>query len=327
MGFSFLFFEIKKEVFMSTNFGIGSRDLASAGRLFLKQGFVNKGIGTGSLGKLSKRWNHFADFARAHQVKKLENVTRELVMEYGNTLRTQVLTGKISAGHAHDKVSAVNSVLSRTPARWRSVGAVRDCQMPPRINIRTEIPGGFYAEPYQKAIEQLQAEGNDKGVAIAQLARHLGLRAMETSLLNAKKALQEAERTASVTITAGTKSGRDRVLPITHPDQIRALRHAAEVQGRQRNLIPADQTWGKWERGPLRIIRNTIKANTGHGIHDLRAAYACHRYRALTGQDVPLVAGRLMVSKAIDRAARLQVSADLGHGRIGVTVSYIGARS
>jgi predicted DNA-binding protein (UPF0251 family) len=59
-------------------------------------------------------------------------------------------------------------------------------------------------------------------------------------------------------------------------------------------------------------------------IHDLRAAYACERYRQLTGAAAPVVAGRQTVNRTIDRTARQTIAQELGHGRIDVVSAYIG---
>ena len=59
-------------------------------------------------------------------------------------------------------------------------------------------------------------------------------------------------------------------------------------------------------------------------IHDLRAAYACDRYKQLTGSVAPVIAGRRYVDRSTDRAARQTIAQELGHGRIEVVATYIG---
>jgi len=312
---------------MSTNFGVGTRDMAAAGHIFLKKAFENGEIGATSLGHLSKRWTVFAKFVRTLGIKKLENVTRDMVVAYGKTLNARVRVGEIGAGHAQDLLSAVNSVMHKTPAPWQTVGAVRVCGMAQRHHIRTLIPAGLDPERYRNALAQLEAQNNPAGAAVARLARDLGLRSREASLFDAKRALHEAERTGSVTVTRGTKGGLARVVPITHPDQLDTLRSAVQAQGNRRNLIPQDRSWKTWCDGTLRATRETVQDHTGAGLHNLRASFACQRYKSLTGHDAPVVAGRMIASRAVDYAARLRISAELGHGRIDVVASYIGGRS
>jgi hypothetical protein len=61
------------------------------------------------------------------------------------------------------------------------------------------------------------------------------------------------------------------------------------------------------------------------GFHDLRAAYACDRYQALTGHPAPVVAGERAAAKGDDMAAREVLSAELGHGRVDVVSAYVGS--
>jgi hypothetical protein len=77
------------------------------------------------------------------------------------------------------------------------------------------------------------------------------------------------------------------------------------------------------------------------GWHGERHAYAQNRYMALVGAPCPVaagvrhgaahhrhLAGALGVgvdeARRLDRAARLQVAEELGHGRIGITNAYLG---
>ena len=59
--------------------------------------------------------------------------------------------------------------------------------------------------------------------------------------------------------------------------------------------------------------------------HDLRAAYACERYKIITGMDAPVLSGKRESSKSIDRKAREMIARELGHNRIDVVASYLGS--
>jgi hypothetical protein len=64
--------------------------------------------------------------------------------------------------------------------------------------------------------------------------------------------------------------------------------------------------------------------------HGLRHAYAQQRYLELSGQLCPAAGGVLRCEMSTpqreqDNQIRLQISAELGHGRIGVTSSYLGS--
>ena len=134
-----------------------------------------------------------------------------------------------------------------------------------------------------------------------------------------------AAKTGAVTVTDGTKGGREREVPITSEAQREALERAAQAQGDARAVMPADQNWQSWREGGLRDARELVQAATGGGLHDLRAAYACERYEALTGHAAPAAGGQIE-DRDRDAAARLAVAEELGHGRVDVTSEYVGGR-
>lgn len=64
-------------------------------------------------------------------------------------------------------------------------------------------------------------------------------------------------------------------------------------------------------------------------MHGLRHAYAQERYLALTGWPSPAAGGPASATliaeqKALDRAARLEISQELGHIREQITTVYLG---
>ena len=66
-----------------------------------------------------------------------------------------------------------------------------------------------------------------------------------------------------------------------------------------------------------------------HHVHGHRHRYAQHRYRELSGRLRPSAGGPTSrhlfgEAKAIDRQARLTISAELGHAREQVTAVYLG---
>jgi len=212
-----------------------------------------------------------------------------------------------------------------TGGRWESVSPTRDCGIAERSHIREDAPGALDREAYGRALDAVREQVGERAAAVVELARELGLRSKEASLLDAKAALREAEARGVVTISAGTKGGREREVPITSERQLEALRHAAEAQGRDSSMIPSDQSWREWREGALRDAREIVKEETGGGLHDLRAAYACERYEALTGHAAP-VAGGEIADRDADREAREQIAEELGHGRIDVVAEYVGGR-
>ncbi len=162
---------------------------------------------------------------------------------------------------------------------------------------------------------------------MVEIARSLGLRLREASMLDARAALGQAMNRGTVNITAGTKGGRghrvDRWVPVSK-SSLGCLVRAAKVQEGNRNLIPADLNWRQWN---TRVHHVWAGVRDDYGltkIHDLRAAFACERYRQLTGSAAPVVAGRQTANRTIDRQARQAIAQELGHGRIDVVSAYIG---
>ena len=91
------------------------------------------------------------------------------------------------------------------------------------------------------------------------------------------------------------------------------------------SLIPADKTYAE----QLRRFEHQCAAAGIHRVHGFRHQYAQVRYRELTGWAAPAAGGprsRELTAeqKAIDREARLTISAELGHEREQVTAVYLG---
>ncbi|MNG39963.1 hypothetical protein D3C84_1283310 [compost metagenome] len=60
----------------------------------------------------------------------------------------------------------------------------------------------------------------------------------------------------------------------------------------------------------------------------MRAAYACERYEQITQHRAPVNDGRCyQLDRRLDQDARVQISYELGHGRIDVVSAYIGGRA
>lgn len=309
---------------MSRNFGLGSRDMGTAGKYALNNAAQTGGISFSTAATNGDRWQSFADWAK---VKKMENVTAELVKKYGKELAEKVNSGEMAAATAQNYVSAVNSVMAiATKGEWKSVSPTKNCSIAQRSHVREDAPGALDHEVYARALDAVREQVGERAGAVVELARELGLRSKEASLIDARAALAEAKERGSVTVTEGTKGGRDREVPITSPAQVEALQRASDAQGGDRSMIPAEQSWASWREGELREARELIQENTGGGLHDLRAAYACQRYEALAGHPAPCTGAEIQ-DRDRDAAARLVVAEELGHGRIDVVSEYVGGRS
>ncbi|WP_223478079.1 phage integrase N-terminal domain-containing protein [Oricola indica] len=121
-----------------------------------------------------------------------------------------------------------------------------------------------------------------------------------------------------------TKGGRPRLIPITTETQRKIL---AQIQKFAPNgsLIPANLSYAAQMK---RFEYYTLKAGL-RNTHGFRHAYAQQRYQMLTGQPCPMAGGKRWKDmtedeRKADRAARRQISAELGHGRLEVTDTYLG---
>ena len=312
---------------MSRNFGLGQRDMAKAGQTALQNSVREGAVSFSTAATNGERWNSFTAWAKENDVKKMENVSPELVQKYGQELAAQVKAGDLAAATAQNYVSAVNSVMTiATKGEWQSVSPTKDCGIEQRSAVRQDAPGALDREGYSRAVDAVRAEVGERAAAVVVLCRELGLRSKEASLLNARAALAEAQERGAVTITEGSKGGREREVPITSPAQMQVLERAAQAQGDARAVMPPDQNWQTWREGDLREAREVVQEHTGGGLHDLRAAYACERYQALTGHAAPCTGGQIE-NRERDQAARLVVAEELGHGRAEVAAEYLGGRS
>lgn len=303
------------------NFGIGTRDLAAAGQRFLQQAADKKALSFSSVATISNRWEQFASFAKSRGVGSLEKITTQLVQQYAQQLQNRIAVGSMSAATAQNYISAVNSTMSATPTNWKVVRPVADCALPHRSNVRTAPPASLDSTKFANARAQMSARDD----ALVQVAKNFGLRSKEAALFDAKSALKQAEKQGIIEIRSGTKGGRVRFVKITQDHQIEVLRNAAKVQQDSHNFIDKDRTYRDFGKD-LNNIRGTLKSSTGKCLHDLRAAYACERYQQITGHPAPVVAGKMLADKSADLLARQQIANELGHGRIDVTVSYLGGR-
>ena len=130
-----------------------------------------------------------------------------------------------------------------------------------------------------------------------------------------------------------TKGGKPRDVPLTTPGQRQALDEAKTLVPPGRALIPADKEFHQQRR----VYKNEADRASLSKLHGLRHAYAQRRYRTLTrrldpngeGWHCPARDGRSqddlsMQEKKIDVQARLQISKEMGHGRLRITYVYCG---
>jgi integrase len=312
---------------MSRNFGIGSRDMAVAGRMIVDRSFHG---GFQSKADIAQRWGAFSKFAAKEGVKKMELVTAELVIKYSQSLQAELDAGERKSSSApKNYVSTVNTVMRlATDAKWQSVRPGKDCGIQPRKYIPTESKA--MAESTHQTAQRVVGE---RISAMMDLQRALGLQFKESCLINPKLALKEAIKYGRITLKAGTKGGKRRRVPC-RPRGILALEKAVLVQD-GRSMIPDKMSYKQFHKECYEQAKLA-----GIGFHSERHYYAQERYLEITNAPSPIDVGwsrkerivNLSVylgigeeeAKQIDHDARLQISIELGHNRIGITTVYVG---
>lgn len=305
------------------NYGLQTRDMAKAGTFAANNAARNGSMSYASAATVSERWQHFAAYAKEEGRQRLEGVTAQLVAAYGQMIAARVSAGDLSAAYGQNLVSAVNTVMTlATKGQWQSVSPTKDCGIAKRSNLRIEIPQGLDRKSVNTVTNVMYSNGQERGAVIVELARELGLRSKESSLIDAKGTLKQALERGVVSITHGTKGGRSREVPILKQSQLATLQRAADLQKNARSLVPPEQTWAQWREGGLRAARETIQQHNINRLHELRAAYAVERYQQITGQLPPAMSGS--ASREADRSARLVIAQELGHSRISIMTAYLG---
>jgi len=169
-------------------------------------------------------------------------------------------------------------------------------------------------------IEQVREK--DERVALQlELQIAFGLRAREAMQLRPHL----ADKETYLSVTHGTKGGRDRVEPIRTPEQRTLLERAksfcamsASSTGDPRRKL------SQWKNHYYQVVRSCgISRNDGITSHGLRHQYAQERYRELTGVDAPVRSGTQIDSES-DHAARRVVAEELGHSRESIMSHYLG---
>lgn len=309
------------------NHGLGNRDIARA----LSNAYKVSGNGMNSNHITKTAFKVFSNYCKAENVKDLRKLTHEHVKAYAEHLLEKHENGDLSVSTIHNYLSPINRALEVAKlSNSHTVHAVRDAGFPSRSGI----------SQYDKSIsaELHQSVKNDVSERLAvqiELQRELGLRFKESCLIDAKATLSHAMKNGKIKIEDGTKGGREREFSITSAQQITVLEKAAEIQKTDRSLVPASMSWNDYRN---ECYRATNKHN--HKFHGERHHFANERYSVLVGAQSPVRAGvthcehieylalQLDISKSeareIDQRARMQVSVELGHGRISITNSYLG---
>jgi hypothetical protein len=153
------------------------------------------------------------------------------------------------------------------------------------------------------------------------LERAFGLRRRESIVIRPAWA-DRGDRI--VLMDSWAKGKREREIRIRNAEQRQVLDEAKQLAGKG-SLIPKEMRYvDQLKRFEAQCAKTGI-----HHVHGLRHRYAQVRYRELTGWECPANGGPRSKQltpeqKEIDRAARMTITEELGHGREQVTAQYIG---
>lgn len=316
------------------NFGYG-RQLSYAGPQALKDLFGGGHYGT--VKAHSDRWRAFAGWCRSDAgpgFNDARQIDRQTLRDYAQHLRQQVERGELAIATAQNRLSTVNRTLAalrgdqavKAPSPSKALGLQR-------MAVRTSAPQGQNRERVEDIIKTLGEHQMPRATAIVKLARATGMRLREAILADLVRLKREAEQLGRINIQEGTKGGRSGA---TAPRWIVASYHVCEALGYaeyvspvgSRNLLAPGESYRDFQRAVVRPVRDILHAHNLRGFHELRAAYACERYEQITQYLAPVNGGHyFQLDPRLDRQARMQISYELGHGRIDITSTYIGGRA
>jgi len=271
------------------------------------------------------RFSTFERFAASHGIDHAKNISQSLVDEYVAHVLGRIKSGTLAESTAVNMLSCMNVVLKNIVGDSRFFRAPSH-YLPTRTYTRTQIPGGLDLSSVAQAYRYLTSKGHEETAVVILMLRVLGLRRKE-GLLQDYARMHAESANGYVVVIEGTKNGRgryvERRVPIS-PIVIPILERAARLQSGFHSLIPEGVSYRTMLHRFQYRYDKARKLFDLRQPRDLRAAYACDRYQAITGVPAPLIAGRRIASKEVDRDARLHISRELGHARASVCKSYVG---
>lgn len=312
------------------NFGYG-RQLSYAGPQALKDLFGGGHYGT--VKAHSDRWQAFVRWCRSEDgpgFNDARQINRQTLLDYAEHLRHLVEGSDLAIATAQNRLSSVNRTMAalrgdqhvKLPSPSKAIGMQR-------TTVRTTAPQGQDRQRVER-IAGILGEIHPRAAAIVLLARTTGMRLREATLADLIRLNREANQLGRINIQEGTKGGRrgataSRWIEVDE-HILEALRYAKQVTPYgSRNLIASTETYISFQRDTIRPSRKILKLHNLKGFHELRAAYACERYEKITGHLAPVfdfICDR--PHRNNDKKARLQLSYELGHGRVDVASAYIG---
>jgi hypothetical protein len=282
----------------------------------------------------SDRCRAFVRWCRSEDgpgVNDARQIDRQTLLDYARYLRQQ---GELAIATAQNRLSSVNRTMTalRDDQAVKILSPSKALGMQ-RTRVRHSVPQGQDREHVKRIVDVLCEHQMPRPSAIAQLARATAIRLREAILTDLPRLKREAEHYGKINIKDGTKGGRSGASAprwITADDHIRdALRFAEQISpDGSRNLLAPNESYLDFQQRIVRPTPDILHKHNLKGFHELRAAYACERYEQITHHPAPVNGGRCYrLDRRLDKDARVQISDELGHGRIDVVSAYIGGRA
>jgi hypothetical protein len=277
----------------------------------------------------------FYDWLQAeYGITDSRKITKKILLNYSLHLKLLLSEEAISISTVTNRISTVNVVMKimRGDQKVR-IDKIADTVGEKRCYIRRSIPDGVDLYQVTELRNHLIATGYKRAAAIVWLARSTGMRLRECILADLPRLWREALDQEQINIQDGCKGGRSgcfapRWIPVSE-EIVSALDYARRVSPvGSHNLLALEETYIQFLRREFAAARPLMKLHGIKGPHELRAAYACDRYKALVNIPPPVFPRpEIVLDQFADaiRSARQIISRELGHERLEVTNSYLGS--
>ena len=222
----------------------------------------------------------------------------------------------LSAGTLKNRMGVLRWVYEKVNKSWMLAKRNADYGIANR-QYQTNV-----SKAREVALENLERIKSEHVRLSVEMQRAFGLRREEAMKIR----VAWADRGTHLKLEGSwTKGGRERTIPIRTEAQEKLLDRVKALTG-SGSLIPAGSTYVKH----MKLYENQTAAAGLEKLHGLRHAYAQERYKEITGWAAPVAGGPSSAElikagkRDEDRAARMEISRELGHGREQITVVYCG---
>lgn len=299
-------------------------ELRELGFLAIERTAANRGGRYGWCVTTKMRWGLFCNFCSDNNICKTFEVNDDVFRRYAEDR----LSNR-SVATAQNYLSSVNTVMKILVKNWISISPKKIIGKS-RCSVRNE-PILFSVDNIESVVLHLNSQGLEVLSGVVLLAANFGLRRREASLLDISAAAKEAKTKGVIDIFAGTKGGRGRVVERLIPcdkNQILILKTLQRILKNRKCLIPEGMDLKKFYQLISHKCLPLLQRFGIERLHDLRAYYACERYRELTRCSPPCnrKSEDDIPSAELDEAARKLISKETGHSRIEIISSYIGRK-